>query len=277
MDMAFESIFGQYSPVVTSIAVSFGILLAGYIVGKFAESFVVKTMENIGVKRKVRFGIEREIKKFGIAIDMTKTFAALLKYFVYLSAVVFAVDFLGVRAMSDVVNAVWVYAPNIFATMLIIMIGTIITELVAGIVKFKLYDYGIDDIAKEIGVDVKLSSVIALFLKYFLYLVIGVAALTQLGFQTQSISSLVTSLGTVGIISVSLVFIISVKDVLPNITAGMYIRSSGSLKKGEKITAEGINGKVKHVGFVFTELESGKKRIIVPNSALVKGKYTISK
>ncbi len=275
--MALEDIFNQYSPMLANVAVLFGILLVGYIIGKFAENLVIKAMENTGVKRKVRFGIERDIKKLGIAIDMTKMLAALLKYFVYLSAVVFAVDFLGIRAMGGVVNAIWVYAPNIFATMLIIMVGTIITELVAGIVKFKLYDYGIDDIAKEIGVDVKLSSVIALFLKYFLYLVIGVAALAQLGFQTQSISALVTSLGTVGIISVALVFIISVKDVLPNITAGLYIRSSGFLKKGEVIAAEGINGRVKRIGLVFTELERGNKRIIMPNSAIVKGKYTISK
>jgi small-conductance mechanosensitive channel len=253
------------------------ILFLGYIVGHVVENSVNRAADAIGIKRRLRFGLERELKKYGFSADITELFGKFLKYLIYLITIAIALNYLGISMAKESLVLLLSYSPNILAAFLILVIGAIITEFAFDIIRFKLQEYGLDQISYESGVKVRISALVALFLKYFIYVVIVTMALAQLGFQVLSIIILLSILWFICTVTVALLFIFATKDFLPDITMGLYIKSTGCFKKGDTIESGGIKGKVISIGLIVTEVSSGSKVHRIPNSLILKSSYSISK
>ena len=98
---------------------------------------------------------------------------------------------------------------------------------------------------------------------------------------TIAIASVIMSLGLVGLDAIALniilaimligvvsVIILAIKDILPDFTAGLYLKKS--LKVGEFIKLNSHRGMVEKVDAISVTLKDGQKRIMIPNSLLVK-------
>jgi len=266
--------FLSYLPRIVFISL---VLLLGYISGNIVERLVHNLAEAIGIKRHLRFGVERELKRYGFSANLLELFGKFLKYIIYLVAIIIVFDMLGLSIAEKTLVPLLLYSPNVVAAFLIVAIGAILTEFASDIIRFRLQEYGLDGIAKESGMKVRLSAIVALFLKYFLYIVILVMAMAQLGFQVLSVIILISIFWFILTVTAASLLIFGTKEFFPNLMTGLYIKSTGCFKKDDMVETGGVKGRVTQIGLIVTEISSGKKVHRVPNSVILKSGYSILK
>jgi len=71
---------------------------------------------------------------------------------------------------------------------------------------------------------------------------------------------------------------LSIKDFLPNLTAGIYILSKKSVSEGKFVRIKDVTGQIEHIDLLETRLRTQDNEIIiVPNSQFVKNAIFILK
>jgi len=156
------------------------ILLVGWIVGRLlgrAVRFVIDKVVSSSLVNKTEFA--EKATKSGLTLGYLGDVAT--RCFVYLIAVLAAVDFLNLNYMSLLMTAIVGYIPHIAAFVIILVVG------------FILIDYFIDLIVKyHENQQVELITPVMLILRVFLYFVIVVLALSQLMIDLTIIYTFVT-------------------------------------------------------------------------------------
>lgn len=111
-------------------------------------------------------------------------------------------------------------------------------------------------------------------IKYIIYAIAVIAALNRLGiFQT--ILSFVLVLAGVIIV---ILLILSFRDLIANVTAGLILHSGRQFKVGKKIKVGDIEGKIRSMSMVEIKIITKKRDTVVfPNSFLLKSKIEFLK
>lgn len=272
--MVLEEILSEIP--VASIALALGISIVGYVLGGIAKDFILKATEAIGLRQKMRYGLEKEAKKLGFDIDVLYLFALVVKYSIYLVTAFLALDVFNLRAATLFLSVLVPYLPKLIGAIVIVLIGAAIVEFLADVTKFMLRDY-LDDTAKEAGFSASLSTEFASLMRYFLYTLIFMTAILQLGFKAESLMNLVLFLCVIFVSTIAVVFVFSMKDHVPNLTAGAYLKNSKNVEVGDRIRIGGVSGDVERIGPINTVIKSGKSRCYIPNSKFLKDSFVIMK
>ncbi|HIH19430.1 TPA: mechanosensitive ion channel [Candidatus Micrarchaeota archaeon] len=258
------------------LAVAALILVFGYIIGKTVKQFMLKISESSGVRQKLRFGIEKEVKKFGFSVDFTYMGALVLKYAIYLLAIFLAFRALNIEiGMNTVLLPLIAYIPNILGAAIILLVGSAIVEIVADIVKYRLRD-AIDEKAGEIG-PMNISTPIASLVRYFLYAIIFITAFLQLGIRAEGLLAFVLAASVVFLAAAAILAVFSLKDHVPNLTAGLYLRRSKIIGTGDTLTACGISGKVAGITTLATIVRNKGGTHYLPNAKITGGVFSINR
>lgn len=258
------------------LAVLFGkiliIAILGWVLGIVAERAAKRSLRSIMRFREAKQpSIEYATFETSVEFGVIEMISRLLKYAIYLGTIIVISDTAKITIIRDMLLIVWNYLPNIIAALLILVLGAMIAQIVGGIVKLSAKTSGLDDLFKEAGSVFLPSSLISLFFKYFIYLVSITIALTQLGFQTLLLTVIVGAVALVVTLFVFSLLFFGIKDMLPDIFAGIFIRSSGFVKLGEKLGIEGFKGKVIKVGLLVTTIQNKNETLKVPNSRITRG------
>lgn len=164
-------------------------------------------------------------------------------------------DQLATRLVTDVLAAL----PNVIAAILILIFGLLAASW-AGRTAARL-------LVRNTRVDQTMRTVIRTVVGYGLSLVVAIAALGQLGFQT---TSLIAALGAAG-----LAIGLALQRTLSNIAAGFMLLWLNPFKLGDYIETENVAGTVAEAGLFATELKSWDGVFeFVPNSELWNAKIT---
>ena len=150
---------------------------------------------------------------------------------------------------------------------LVIAMGLIITKIVTDFLSKWMKSQSAITFVREIGYDEPLVELILVGVKYLLYFVTFVVAIAQFGFATMVFDIIII------IIALFLIFVIifSLKDFIPNITAGLYLARVKSIKKGDMVRVGTYFGEVIELNLFTTTLKDENNRlIIIPNSNLTK-------
>ncbi|MDD1701373.1 MAG: hypothetical protein LUQ31_00145, partial [Methanoregula sp.] len=169
---------------VPSIIGALVVLIIGWIVGRLLGKAVRIILDKISEQHVVEQVADHgsfsgSVKKAGITVGYIGDIA--VRIFVYLIAVLAAVDILNMDYMSKFMTVIVEYIPHIVAFVIILIVGLL------------LADYFIDFLnryyAKQ---DIQLISPVLLLLRVFLYFVIAVLALSQLMLDLTIIYTFVT-------------------------------------------------------------------------------------
>jgi len=159
---------------------------------------------------------------------------------------------------------------NLVAAVVILLIGIVAAGILSKLVKRVLHELEVDKILKnQAGVRIPLEDVLSSIVKYLVYSVAVVMALTQLGLNTIVLYILLF----VMLFMLFAFIVLAFKDFIPNFSAGFFIHQKGMIKKGDYIIVNGAEGRVVNVSLIETEIETNKKdRIFIPNSILTKNR-----
>lgn len=150
------------------------------------------------------------------------------------------------------------YFINLAAAILILFLGFIIAGFIGRM---------LEKILSKRKVDKTISSFLSSLLKYILYAIVVIAALSRIGVQT---ASLVAVIGAAG-----LAIGLALQGSLSNFAAGVLIVGFRPFKAGDYVEMAGTAGTVQNVQILTTILTTpDNKEVIVPNSAVFSGHIT---
>ena len=161
--------------------------------------------------------------------------------------------------------------PAVFAlirAVIVIAIGLIITKIVVDITRKILDRDDVDNLIRNLGYEPAVKDLLILIMKYLFYFVIFMIAIAQFGFGTFVIEAILIII----VLAFGALIIYSLKDLIPNISAGITIARSKAYKVGDKIKVGLYEGIVREFNITSTKIEDKMGRlIIIPNSVIIRG------
>ncbi len=156
---------------------------------------------------------------------------------------------------------------SILQFIIVIAIGLIITKMVTDAAGnfFKRSD--IKKAINRMGYDEPIIELIIIIIKYVFYFIIFIIALSQFGFAKSIIEVIIILIA----LFIVVLMLFGLKDFIPNASAGIYLNTFKSIKKGDKLIIGEYSGKVVDIDLMSITLKDKTGRLnIIPNSNIIK-------
>src|SRR5579872_3806334 len=112
------------------------ILIVGLIIATVVSKALTLVLRKVGFDRLAnRIGMARFEQRMGISLDPAGVLGKIVYWFLLLIFLVPAADALGLPAVSNILNQLVAYIPNVFVAILVLFLGTLAATFVADIVR----------------------------------------------------------------------------------------------------------------------------------------------
>jgi hypothetical protein len=200
--------------------------------------------------------------------NMSRIFGTGARWFIYLFFIAAAVNVLQFAQISQAINNVWLWIPNVVAFLIVLVMGSLLADFAGSFVQRELPKRGI--IA---------GKMMGLAVTGILYAIVLAVAVTQLGIGQQILSSVITALiwGLAAAIAIGFGVGLAYglrEAILSVIKASTVIQPS--IKQGQRISVNAHRGIVQEVGAfsVILKDEEGKT-IVIPTKNLTEEEIVI--
>jgi hypothetical protein len=248
--------FAQVVAVIPRIIAAGIILLIGYIIGRAVGWVISKILDKMNLEDTIsKTGVGQAVSRSGWT--MSRIISTAAKWFIYIFFITAAVDTLQYTQLSEALQSIWLWIPNLIAFVIIIIVGSIIADFVGNWAQKELPARGVPG-----------GRAIGLGTKGILYAIVFAIAITPLQIGGGILNTVIAALvwGIAGAIAIGLGvgLAYALKDLLPSLIYGLTNVQS-TLKPGQKVNFEGRVGTIKQAGAFHIILEDEKgKTVIVP-------------
>ncbi len=156
---------------------------------------------------------------------------------------------------------------NIIVAIVILLIGLALGKFAGRLVKRLVLELEIKKYFR-IPIDVILSRGTS----YIIYTIAVIISLIKLGISTVFLYIVLTAI----IIVIGVSLIIALKNLIPNIIAGVTLQKR-DFKKGDKIKVGDVEGNLEEFTLTETKIKAGNEFIFIPNSHLAKSVVRVKK
>jgi hypothetical protein len=112
------------------------ILIVGLIVASVVSRAVTFLLRKVGFDRLAnRIGLSRFEQRMGVSLDPAGVLGKIVYWFLLLIFLIPAADALGLPTVSNILNTLVAYIPNVFVAILVLFLGTLAGTFVADIVR----------------------------------------------------------------------------------------------------------------------------------------------
>src|SRR6266480_7241669 len=112
------------------------ILIVGLIIAALVAKAVTFLLRKVGFDRMSdRIGLTRFEQRMGVRMDTAGVLGKIVYWFIVLIFLVPAADALGLPAVSNVLNQLVAYIPNVFVAIIVLFLGTLLATVVADLVR----------------------------------------------------------------------------------------------------------------------------------------------
>ena len=217
-DAVFYSLTGalqRFFGFLPALLGAFIILVVGWFVAGLVARLIERGLGVVGFERAVEHsGVGEFIRRSGTKRTTSGVVALLIKAFIFLIFVQAAANVLGIPQLTEVLNRIVLYIPNLIVAMAIIVLGALVAKVLAGVVRGSVSELGVGNPAL-LGTATE-------------YVVIGfavIAALDQLDIAPTLVTTLLIGLVGSVALAVGLAFGLGGRDVAREITQRWYLGS----------------------------------------------------
>jgi small-conductance mechanosensitive channel len=112
------------------------ILLVGWIIATLVAKAVTLVLRKVGFDRlSNRMGLTRIEQRIGIRMDTAGILGKVVYWFIFLIFLLAACDALGVPAITNILNQIVAFIPNVFVAILVLFLGSLAAMAVADLVR----------------------------------------------------------------------------------------------------------------------------------------------
>ena len=158
---------------------------------------------------------------------------------------------------------------NTAAALIILLLGLLAGRIFGKFTKKILNELQVNKVLRESGTKLPVEEFMGSFVTYIVYFITFILALQQIGLTTTLFYIILIILFLI----IAVILILALKDFVPNVIASFFIHQKSMLKKGEMIKVDEIEGRIKNIALVETQIVTkAGDTIYIPNSLLLKGK-----
>ena len=188
------------------------VLVFGWIIAGFVAGLVERVLNRIGFERAAQStGISGFVQRSGSEWTVSKVVAEIVKWFIRLIALQAAASILGMDQVSQIINSILLWLPNLVVALAIIVVGALIARFVAGVVRGATSEMGFAN-----------PDLIATMAKYAILVFAAIAAVDQLGIAATVVQTLFTGLVVTVALAFGLAFGLGGQQTAARITDGWY-------------------------------------------------------
>jgi Mechanosensitive ion channel, conserved TM helix/Mechanosensitive ion channel, beta-domain len=255
----FVTTIAQAAPKIVAALILLGI---GLLVGRIIGWVVKKVAQKMNLDRYwSRTGIGESVTRAGW--NLTRIISVAARWFVYLFFISAAVNVLEFTQLSQAINDVWLWIPNVVAFIIILVIGALIADFVGRWMQRELPTRGV------VG-----GKAIALVATGILYAIVLVVATTQLqigeAILNSVISALIWGMAAAIAIGVGVGLAYGLREAFPAMIRGTT-QIQPTLKQGQRVTIGGVTtGTVQEAGSFSVILKNDQgKTIVIPTKNIL--------
>jgi hypothetical protein len=255
----FATTIAQAAPKIVAALILLGI---GLLVGRIIGWVVKKVAEKMNLDRYwSRTGIGESVSRAGW--NLTRMISVAARWFVYLFFISAAVNVLEFTQLSQAINDVWLWIPNVAAFIIILVIGSLIADFVGRWMQRELPARGV------VG-----GKAIGLVATGILYAIVLVVATTQLqigeAILNSVISALIWGMAAAIAIGVGVGLAYGLREAFPAMIRGST-QIQPALRKGQKVIIGGAtSGTVQEAGSFSVILKDDQgKTIVIPTKNIL--------
>jgi hypothetical protein len=248
----FVTTIAQAAPNIIAALILLGI---GLLVGRIIGWVVKKVAQKMNLDRYwSRTGIGESVSRAGW--NLTRIISVAARWFVYLFFISAAVNVLEFTQLSQAINDVWLWIPNVVAFIIILVIGALIADFVGRWMQRELPARGV------VG-----GKAIGLVATGILYAIVLVVATTQVqigeAILNSVISALIWGMAAAIAIGVGVGLAYGLREAFPAMIRGTT-QIQPTLKQGQRVTIGGMTtGTVQEAGSFSVILKDDQGRTIV--------------
>ena len=210
------------------------ILLIGWIISGLLAGLVERGLKAVGFERAAQStGISGFIERSGSSWTASAIVAEIVKWFIRLLAIQAAASVLGLSQISQIVNAILLWLPNLVVAIVIVVIGALIAKFVSGIVRGSTSQMGFTN-----------PNLLASVAYYAILVFAVMAAIDQLGIAETVVDTLFIGLVAMVVLAAGLAFGLGGQQTAAQITASWYTKgreASAKIAEYAQSQAEGTN------------------------------------
>src|ERR671924_535009 len=255
----FATTIAQAAPKIVAALILLGI---GLLVGRVIGWVVRKVAEKMNLDRYwSRTGIGESVSRAGW--NLTRIISVAARWFVYLFFISAAVNVLEFSQLSQAINNVWLWIPNVAAFIIILVIGSLIADFVGRWMQRELPARGV------VG-----GKAIGLVATGILYAIVLVVATTQLrigeAVLNSVISALIWGMAAAIAIGVGVGLAYGLREAFPAMIRGTT-QIQPTLKQGQRVTIGGVTtGTIQESGSFSVILKNDQgKTIVIPTKNIL--------
>jgi small-conductance mechanosensitive channel len=228
----------------------FGIILA--VIARRASQVV---LNKLGLDALLeRLGVTSLLREGGIQRLPSWVIGTIIFWIVLVLAILTALGSLGLDFLAETLNQVFLYAPRALAAIILLIMGTAASGLLADFVGNALDSAG-----------VRRSNVLTSFVRYSIIFIAILLAASVLQIDiTILIVVTVIVLGGAAL-TAALALGLGLKSLSQNVAAGRYLIEG--VAEGDRIAIDGVEGTVEQIGYAITTLRNADGRVfLIPNA-----------
>ena len=249
----FSTIVGQAAPKIVAALILLGV---GYIAGRAIGWVVRKISEKMNLDEHwSRTGIGESIARAGW--NLSRIISTAAKWFVYLFFISASVNVLQFSQLSEAINSVWLWIPNVVAFIVVLAVGSVIADFAGRWMQRELPARGV------VG-----GRFIGMAATGILYAIVLVVATTQLKIGetvlNSVISALVWGLAAALAIGIGVGLAYGLREAIPSLIRGST-QIQPTLRPGQRVTFDGVAGTVRQAGAFSIILKDDQgKTLVIP-------------
>jgi len=167
---SFQNLWMRTVNFLPNLTMALIVLVIGFFVAKFFSKFISRTLKYLYVDKAMdSLGIKEGLNSIGLKLDITKSIGLIIKWFFIIVFLVAAADILKLTQITEFLNKVLLYIPNVVIAVVILILGAVFANFIHGMVKASVH-----------ALDVGIANLIASVAKWAILVFTVMAALVQL-------------------------------------------------------------------------------------------------
>jgi hypothetical protein len=233
------------------------ILFLGWVVSRLTERVASRVLRTRGVDRAAaRLHLGDVLRRAGVNLSVSGIVARLLFWLLMLTFVLSSVETLGLAAVTETLNRLVAYVPNIIGALLTTLLGFLLARFLGTIASSAAAAAGFAS-AQRLG----------FLAQIFVGVLVVVIATEQIGVATTVLIVPLTAVLAALSFASGLAFALGARPIITHILAGHFLKRS--LPRDVYVEIDGKRGVIERIGPTDTLLRDGEKRWSVPNAQLI--------
>jgi small-conductance mechanosensitive channel len=239
------------------------LLLVGWMVARLVQFIIGGLLRRLRLDALTeRVGISRLLSDAGLDSSVSNLLARLAYWLLLFVFVLAAAESLGLIGVTETLNKLVGYLPNVLAAALILLLGSLIAQVIGD---------AMGKMTTQAGVAA--GPALGQVVRYTLLVFAIILALGQLGIQTDLLTIAASALVVAVTLALALAFGFGSRDLARNIMAGYHAKET--FDEGQQISVRGHSGRLMSIGTVKAVIKTGEGLVSLPNSVLTEEEVTV--